>query len=63
MPASRWSWSRGSATPFGGPQEVRAALGERAVVRPARGTHSFTKDPADVVQEVRGWLATLRRTR
>ena len=53
---------QGERDAFGGPQEVRAALGERAVVRPARGTHSFTKDPADVVDEVRGWLATLRRT-
>ena len=53
---------QGERDAFGGPQEVRAALGERAVVRSARGTHSFTKDPADVVDEVRGWLATLRRT-
>ena len=41
---------QGERDAFGGPQEVRAALGERAVVRPARGTHSFTKDPADVVR-------------
>jgi predicted alpha/beta-hydrolase family hydrolase len=53
---------QGERDAFGGPQEVRAELGERALVRPARGTHSFSKDPADVVQEVRNWLATLRRT-
>jgi uncharacterized protein len=53
---------QGERDAFGGPEEVRAALGQPAVVRPARGTHSFSKDPADVVREVRWWLATLRRT-
>jgi uncharacterized protein len=53
---------QGERDTFGGPQDVRAALGQRADVRHARGTHSFSKDPADVVHEVRVWLATLRRT-
>jgi predicted alpha/beta-hydrolase family hydrolase len=52
---------QGERDAFGGPEQVRAELGEGAVVRGVRGTHSFTKEPADVVTEVRAWLATLNR--
>lgn len=50
---------QGEKDAFGGPDEVRAALGPAAVVRAVRGTHSFTKEPVDVVAEVRAWLTTL----
>ena len=50
---------QGEKDAFGGPDEVRAALGPEAVVRAVRGTHSFTKEPVDVVAEVRAWLTTL----
>jgi uncharacterized protein len=50
---------QGEKDAFGGPDEVRTALGPAAVVRGVRGTHSFTKEPVDVVAEVRAWLATL----
>ena len=53
---------QGARDAFGGPDEVRAALGEAAVVRGVRGTHSFTKDPVDVVAEARAWLAGLGRS-
>jgi hypothetical protein len=41
---------------------VQAALGEGAVVRGVRGTHSFTKDPVDVLAEARAWLSGLDRS-
>jgi predicted alpha/beta-hydrolase family hydrolase len=53
---------QGEKDAFGGPDEVRAALGPAPVVRGVRGTHSFTREPADVVAEVRTWLATLEPT-
>ncbi len=51
-----------SVPAVGGPDEVRAALGEAAVVRGVRGTHSFTKDPVDVLAEARAWLSGLDRS-
>jgi uncharacterized protein len=47
---------------FGGPDEVQAALGEGALVRGVRGTHSFTKNPVDVLAEARAWLSGLDRS-
>ena len=54
---------QGERDAFGGPEEVRAALGERGRGRGVRGTHSFTKDPVDVLAEVRAWLAALGTAR
>jgi predicted alpha/beta-hydrolase family hydrolase len=53
---------QGERDAFGGPDEVRAALGEAAVVRGVRGTHSFTKNPVDVLAEARAWLSGLDRS-
>jgi predicted alpha/beta-hydrolase family hydrolase len=53
---------QGERDAFGGPAEVQAALGEGAVVRGVRGTHSFTKDPVDVLAEARAWLSGLDRS-
>ncbi len=50
---------QGERDPFGGPDDIRAALGERASVFPARGDHSFARHPEDVVAAVTGWLPTL----
>jgi len=51
---------QGETDPFGSPEEVRAALGASAAVTSARGSHSFTKAPADVLETVRTFLADLR---
>ena len=53
---------QGERDAFGGPDEVQAALGEAAVVRGVRGTHSFTKNPVDVLAEARAWLSGLDRS-
>ena len=53
---------QGERDAFGGPDEVRAALGQAAVVRGVRGTHSFTKNPVDVLAEARAWLSGLDRS-
>lgn len=53
---------QGERDAFGGPAEVQAALGEGAVVRGVRGTHSFTKNPVDVLAEARAWLSGLDRS-
>jgi uncharacterized protein len=54
---------QGEKDPFGRPEEVRSALGAKAVVLPARGTHSFTKAPADVLEAARSFLANLGTVR
>lgn len=50
---------QGERDPFGSPQEVRSALGTAAEVLTARGTHSFTKAPTDVLAAARAFLANL----
>ena len=50
---------QGEADPFGSPEEVRSALGNAAEVLPARGTHSFTRTPTDVLEAARTFLANL----
>ena len=50
---------QGEQDPFGSPEDVRSALGTAAEVLPARGTHSFTKSPADVLAAARSFLAGL----
>lgn len=54
---------QGERDPFGGPEEIRSALGTRAEVLPARGTHSFTKTPADVLEAARTFLANVGMVR
>jgi uncharacterized protein len=54
---------QGEMDPFGSPQDVRAALGEAAEVVPARGTHSFTKTPTDVLGAARTFLSSLGTAR
>ena len=54
---------QGERDPFGSPEEVRSALGKAAEVLPARGTHSFTKTPADVLAAARAFLANLGTVR
>lgn len=53
----------GARDPFGGPPEVADAIrqmpGAALEVREARGDHSFTKAPDDVLETVREWLARL----
>lgn len=51
---------QGERDPFGDPEEVRAALGRRANIFAAKGTHTFTGDPADVLAEVAAWLNTIQ---
>ena len=50
---------QGERDPFGGPEDVRSALGTAAEVLPARGTHSFTRTPTDVLAAARIFLADL----
>jgi predicted alpha/beta-hydrolase family hydrolase len=50
---------QGERDPFGSPGDVRTALGTAGEVMPARGTHSFTKNPTDVVDSARTFLANL----
>ena len=50
---------QGEADPFGSPDEVRAALGASAEVMSARGSHSFTKTPADVLETARTFLSVV----
>ncbi len=52
---------QGEGDPFGSPEEVRAALGGPAEVVSARGGHSFTKTPADVVDAARSFLCGVDR--
>jgi predicted alpha/beta-hydrolase family hydrolase len=48
---------QGARDPFGSPDEVRNALGTKAQVVAVAGTHSFTKNPADVVAAATTFLA------
>ena len=54
---------QGETDPFGSPEEVRSALGNAAEVLPARGTHSFTRTPTDVLEAARTFLANLGTVR
>jgi predicted alpha/beta-hydrolase family hydrolase len=56
---------QGEKDPFGGPEEVSRALGPEAEVVAARGTHSFTRTPTDVLAAAAGFLGSLsgRQTR
>jgi uncharacterized protein len=54
---------QGEKDPFGRPEEVRSALGLNAEVFAARGTHSFTKTPSDVLEAARTFLANLGSVR
>jgi predicted alpha/beta-hydrolase family hydrolase len=54
---------QGEKDPFGTPQEVRAALGSGPEVLPARGTHSFTRTPADVPPSALTFLTNLGAVR
>lgn len=51
---------QGERDPFGTPDEVRAVVPDAAYVSSAKGTHSFGKAPADVVEAVRGFVSALR---
>lgn len=48
---------QGETDPFGSPDEVRAALGASAEVVTVRGSHAFTKTPADVLETARTFLS------
>lgn len=50
---------QGERDPFGTPEEVRTALGARAQVVQALGTHSFTK-PTEVLAAATAFLENLR---
>jgi len=54
---------QGEKDPFGSPDEVRDALGPAPQVLTAKGTHSFTKTPTDVVEAARTFLANLGAVR
>jgi predicted alpha/beta-hydrolase family hydrolase len=54
---------QGEKDPFGSPEDVRAALGAEAEVVSARGTHSFTKTPTDVLAAARTFLSDLEAAR
>jgi len=50
---------QGAKDPFGSPDEVRDALGTGAEVVAARGTHSFTRNPQDVLEAATAFLSGL----
>lgn len=50
---------QGEKDPFGSPEELRSALGAAAEVASARGNHSFTRTPTDVLETARTFLANL----
>lgn len=50
---------QGEKDPFGNPAEVRKALGPDAEVVQARGAHSFTKTPTDVLAAATAFLSAL----
>jgi predicted alpha/beta-hydrolase family hydrolase len=54
---------QGEKDPFGSPDEVRAALGTSAEVMQARGTHSFTTPPTDVLTAATTFLTNLGTVR
>jgi len=49
----------GGEGPFGSPDDLRSALGGAAEVVSARGSHSFTKEPTDVLEIARSFLSEL----
>jgi predicted alpha/beta-hydrolase family hydrolase len=51
---------QGERDPFGSPADLRSALGTAAEVVPARGNHSFTRTPTDVLAHASTFLANLR---
>lgn len=50
---------QGEKDPFGSPEDLRSALGAAAEVIAARGNHSFTKTPTDVLETARTFLEGL----
>jgi hypothetical protein len=54
---------QGEKDPFGSPEEVRHALGPGAEVAQARGAHSFTKIPVDVLAAAVGFLSNFAAVR
>jgi predicted alpha/beta-hydrolase family hydrolase len=54
---------QGEKDPFGGPADVRSAFGTAAEVVQARGNHSFTRTPTDVLAHARTLLANLGSVR
>jgi len=54
---------QGEGDTFGSPEDVRSALGPAAEVLAARGTHSFTKTPTDVLAAARAFLSNLGTVR
>lgn len=54
---------QGEGDPFGSPQDVRSALGTGAEVLPARGAHSFSRSPTDVLIAAQTFLANLGTVR
>ena len=50
---------QGKEDRFGSPEDLRSALGATAEVLPARGGHSFTKVPTDVLAHARTFLTSL----
>ncbi len=50
---------QGEKDAFGTPDDLRSALGGAAEVVPARGSHSFTKTPTDVLEIARSFLSEL----
>jgi predicted alpha/beta-hydrolase family hydrolase len=54
---------QGEKDPFGSPEDVRSALGTAAEVVQARGNHSFTRTPTDVLTAARTFLANLGTVR
>jgi predicted alpha/beta-hydrolase family hydrolase len=53
---------QGEKDPFGSPDEVRSAMGSSAEVVSARGNHSFTRAPTDVLESAGRFLADLSAT-
>lgn len=54
---------QGEKDAFGSPEEVRAVVGAGAEVVQARGTHSFTRTPTDVLTAATIFLANLGTVR
>ena len=48
---------QGTNDAFGTPDEIRAALGPEPPVYEAAGNHGFSRDPIDVLEHARSWLA------
>jgi uncharacterized protein len=53
---------QGETDPFGSPDDLRSALGSSAAVVSARGNHSFTRTPTDVLESTGTFLADLLTT-